>query len=161
MNINFDFSAMQGSKLQPYDNNGAHAELMKMINRGDKLSVSFGMTKTQHPCAWVESRKVAKFKYELDTERTANLINYMMTGEVCDYAGDPMKSDMLNEGEDFQLDMMKVFIEKGVTLQYVPQFREYLPQITAMKVMFKGTITFHVSRTPETLDYLREHKQNV
>ena len=161
MDVKFNFAALQGLKQQEYDNNGAHAEVVKMMNRGDKLSVSFGMTTTQHPCAWVESKKVAKFKYELDAERTGNLINYMMNGVVCDYAGDPMKSDTLGEGEDFQFEMMKTFIEKGLTLQYVPPFREYLPQITAMKAMFKGTITFHVSRTPKTLDYLREHEQDV
>ena len=39
MNIQFDFTAMQGSKLQQeYDNNGAHAEVLKMMKRGDKLS---------------------------------------------------------------------------------------------------------------------------
>ena len=161
MNITFDFSAMQGSNLQQYDNNGAHAEVMKMMNRGDKLSVKFGTTKTQHPYAWVESKTVAGFKYELDAERVNHLINYLVTGEVSDYAGDPMKSDTLNEGEDFQFDMMKTFIENGLTLQYTPLFREYNDKISAMKSMLKGTVFFRIPRTNENLDYLREHQQDI
>ena len=161
MNIKFDFTAMQGSKLQQYDNIGAHAEVMKMMKRGDKLSVKFGTTKTQHPYAWVESKTVAGFKYELDVERIDNLIHYMATGEISEYAGNPMKSDTVETGEDFQLEMMQQFIENGQTLQYVPLFREYPDKISATKAMFKGTVFFRIPRTAENLNYLREHKQDI
>ena len=66
MKLNFNFTGLTTAKEQQYDNNGAHAEVMKIMNRGDKLSVKFGTTKTQHPYAWVESKTVAGFKYELD-----------------------------------------------------------------------------------------------
>lgn len=161
MNVKFDFAALQGNKQQQYDNNGAHAEVMKMMNRGDKLSVKFGTTKTQHPYAWVESKTVAGFKYELDAERTNNLISYMATGEVNEYAGDPMQSDIVEATEDYQLEVMKQFIENGQTLQYTPLFREYNDKISAMKSMFKGTVFFRIPRTTENLDYLREHQQDI
>ena len=161
MDVKFDFAELQGTTQQQYDNNDAHAEVMKIMNRGDKLSVKFGTTKTQHPYAWVESKTVAGFKYELDAERAKNLIKYMVTGEVNDYAGDPMQSDTLGANEDYQLEMMKLFIENGQTLQYTPLFREYPDKISAMKAMFKGTVFFRVPRTTENLDYLREHKQSV
>jgi len=161
MNIQFDFAALQGTKQQQYDNNGAHAEVEKMMKRGDKISVKFGTTKTQHPYAWVESKTVAGFKYELDAERTNNLIHYMATGEVCEYAGDPMRSDTVEATEDYQLEVMKQFIESGQTLQYTPLFREYNDKISAMKSMFKGTVFFRIPRTTENLDYLREHQQDI
>ena len=162
MNLNLNFDALQGSKLQQeYDNTGAHAEVMKMMKRGDKFSVKFGTTKTQHPYAWVESKTVAGFKYELDAERANNLINYMLTGETCEYAGDPMKSDKVEVGEDYQFEVMKQFIKNGQTLQYVPLFREYNDKISAIKPMFKGTVYFRIPRTTEILDYLREQKQAI
>ena len=162
MIYNFDFAALQGFKLQQeYDNTGAHAEVQKMMKRGDKLSVKFGTTKTQHPYAWVESKTVAGFKYELDAERANNLIKYMMTGEISDYAGNPMQSDTVEDGTDYQLEVMKQFIENEQTLQYVPLFREYPDKISATKGMFKGTVFFRIPRTAENLDYLREHKQSV
>ena len=161
MKFNFNFAALQGTKQQQYPNNEAHAEVIKMMNRGDKFTVKFGTTKTQHPYAWVESKTVAGFKYELDAERTNNLIHYMMTGEVSDYAGDPMQSDTLEADEDYQWEVMKQFIENGQSLQYVPLFREYPDNISAKKAMFKGTVFFRVPRTSENLDYLREHKQPI
>lgn len=161
MKINLDFASLQGTKQQQYDNNGAHAEVMKMMKRGDKLSVKFGTTKTQHPFARVESKTVDKFKYELDAERAKNLIHYMMTGEVSDYAGDPMQSDTLEADEDYQWEVMKQFIENGQSLQYVPLFREYPDNISAKKAMFKGTVFFRIPRTSENLDYLREHQQDI
>ena len=161
MDVKFDFAALQGNKQQQYDNNGAQAEVIKMMKRGDKLSVKFGTTKTQHPYAWVESKTVAGFKYELDAERANNLINYLMNGEVVEYAGDPMKCDTVETGDNYQWEVMKQFIENGQTLQYVPLFREYPDKISATKAMFKGTVFFRIPRTSEILDYLREHKQNI
>ena len=148
MNYNFFSAALQGAKQQQYDNNGAHAEVVKMMNRGDKLSVRFGKTKTHHPYAWVESKTVAGFKYELDAERANNLLYYMMTGEARKYAGDPMQSDTVEGDEDFQFEVMKLFVENGQTLQFTPLFREYNDKISAMKTMFKGTMTCSNPSTP-------------
>lgn len=155
-------NALQANKRQQqYDNIGAQAEVEKMMRRGDKLSVKFGTTRTQHPYAWIESKTVAGFKYELDAERINNLIYYMMNGEIAEYSGDPMHCDTIKTDEDYQFEVMKQFIENGHTLQYTPLFREYNDKISAMKAMYKGTIFFKIPRTTENLDYLREHKQNI
>ena len=161
MDLKFYFAELQGTKQQQYDNNGAHAEVMKMMKRGDKLSVKFGTTRDLHPYAWVESKTVTGFKYELDTERANNLIHYLMTGDVREYAGNPMQSDTIEAGKDYQWEVMKQYIEKGQALQYVPLFREYPDKISAKKAMFRGTIYFRVTRTTENLDYLREHQQDI
>ena len=161
MDLKFDFAELQGTKQQQYDNNGAHAEVMKMMKRGDKLSVKFGNTRDLHPYAWVESKTVAGFKYELDAERANNLIHYLMTGDVREYAGDPMQSDTIEASKDYQWEVMKQYIEKGQALQYVPLFREYPDKISAKKAMLKGTVFFRITRTPEVLDYLREHQQDI
>jgi len=156
-NILFNFQGID----QPYDNTGAHAEVVKMMKRGDKLSVKFGTTKDQHPYAWIESKNVAGFKYLLDITRLINLIHYLDKGEVIEYTDDPMNSDTLKEGEDYQLYLMKQFIEGGQKLQYTPLFREYNDKISAQKAMFKGTVFFRVPRTKENLDYLREKNQPI
>lgn len=161
MELNFNFTGLTTAKEQQYPNNEAHAEVVKMMRRGDKISVRFGTTRTQHPYAWIESKTVAGFKYELDAERVINLIHYLMTGDVREYAGDPMQSDTVEPSEDYQLEMMKQFIENGQTLQYTPPFREYNDKISAMKSMFKGTVLFRIPRTNENLDYLREHQQDI
>jgi len=159
--VNIDFSALTTAKEQQYPNNEAHAEVMKMMKRGDKLSVKFGTTRDLHPYAWVESKTVTGFKYELDTERANNLIHYLMTGDVREYAGNPMQSDTIEAGKDYQWEVMKQYIEKGQALQYVPLFREYPDKISAKKSMFKGMVFFRIPRTSENLDYLREHQQDI
>ena len=146
---------------QPYDNIGAQAEVEKMMKRGDKLSVKFGTTKDLHPYAWIESKNVAGFKYLLNRSRLIFLVRYIDKGEIIEYAGDPMQSDTLKEGEDYQLYMLKQFIEGGQKLQYTPLFREYNDKISAQKAMFKGTVFFRIPRTKENLDYLREKNQPI
>ena len=146
---------------QPYDNTGAQAEVDKMMKRGDKLSVKFGTTRDQHPYAWIESKNVAGFKYLLNRSRLIFLVRYIDKGEIIEYAGDPMQSDTLKEGEDYQLYILKQFIEGGQKLQYTPLFREYNDKISAQKAMFKGTVFFRIPRTKENLDYLREMKQPI
>ena len=146
---------------QPYDNIGAQAEVEKMMKRGDKLSVKFGTTKDLHPYAWIESKNVAGFKYLLNRSRLIFLVHYIDKGEIIEYAGDPMQSDTLKEGEDYQLYMLKQFIEGGQKLQYTPLFREYNDKISAQKAMFKGTVFFRIPRTKENLDYLREKNQPI
>ena len=146
---------------QPYDNTGAQAEVEKMMKRGDKLSVKFGTTRDLHPYAWIESKNVAGFKYLLNRSRLIFLVRYIDKGEIIEYAGDPMQSDTLKEGEDYQLYMLKQFIEGGQKLQYTPLFREYNDKISAQKAMFKGTVFFRIPRTKENLDYLREMKQPI
>ena len=160
MNYNINFAELQGTKQQ-YDNLGAHNEVLKMMNRGDKLSVKFGTSKDHHPYAWIESKNVAGFKYELNDERFKNLIHYLMKGEVLNYDGDPMQSDTLEDGKDFKTEVMQQFVEGGQTLQYTPLFRDYNDKISAMKPMFKGTVYFRIPRTNEILDYLREQKQTI
>lgn len=146
---------------QSYDNIGAQAEVEKMMKRGDKLSVKFGTTKDLHPYAWIESKNVAGFKYLLNRSRLIFLVHYIDKGEIIEYAGDPMQSDTLKEGEDYQLYLVKQFIEGGQKLQYTPLFREYNDKISAQKAMFKGTVFFRIPRTKENLDYLREKNQPI
>ena len=136
-------------------------EVEKMMKRGDKLSVKFGTTKDLHPYAWIESKNVAGFKYLLNRSRLIFLVRYIEKGEVLEYTGDPMQSDTLKEGEDYQLYMLKQFIEGGQKLQYTPLFREYNDKISANKAMFKGTVFFRIPRTKENLDYLREKNQPI
>lgn len=159
MNTNLNFVALQGT-TQQYDNVGAQAEVVKMMNRGDKLSVKFG-AKDGRPYAWLESKNVAGFKYELDSERLNNLILYLQTGEVKVSNSDPMVSDSVEDGQDFQFEIMKQFIENGQELQYIPLFREKRPVISATKSLFQGSIFFRIPRTTENIDYLREQKQAI
>lgn len=147
---------------QMYDNLGAYQTFQNMINRKEVINVKFFTDKQSYPCAWIESKGVAGFKYQLKSESFKGLLKYLAKGEVTDFDADPMKVETLsNPQEDFQLNIFKMFIEGGWKIQYVPLFRESNGYVSANLPLYKGKIFFRVERTNELLDYLRENKQTI
>lgn len=157
----FTFSFEGDSAVKQYDNKGAYNTLQAMMTRREKLSVKFYCSKDGIPCAWIESNKVAGFTYQLKTSTFQGLLNYLLKNEVTDFDANPMETDTLDDGTNFQRDILLMFINSGKTIQYVPLFRERGEYITAMIPCFKGKIIFKVKRTQETLDTLRELKQAI
>ena len=155
----FNFNIPQESAVKKYDNEGAYKTLQAMMNSKELLVVKFYSSKDGIPCAWIESRRVAGFKYELKSETFQGLMNYLNDGNTLDFDSNPTKTDTLDEGADFQLLVLRMFVESGKTLQYVPLFRENPQYLSAVLPCFKGKVMFRIKRTDEMLDYLRENKQ--
>ena len=88
-------------------------------------------------------------------------MEYLMTGKYGVFEKSLSEPSVLDEGADFQLMVMKQFIESGRVLQYVPQFREYADKVTASISYMKGKIIFRVNRTEELMEYLRENNQII
>lgn len=155
----FNFDIPQEDAYKKYDNEGAYKTLQVMMNSKEHLVVKFYSGKDNKPCAWIESKKVAGFKYELKGETFRGLLNYLINGEVSDFDSNPAKTFTLNEGADFQLLVLKKLVECGKTLQYVPLFREHPQYLSAVLPCFKGKVMFRLKRREEVLDFLRENKQ--
>ncbi len=155
----FNFNIPQESAIKKYDNQGAYKTLRAMMNNKEQLAVKFYSSKDGIPCAWIESKRVAGFKYELKSETFQGLMNYLENGSASDFDSNPNKADTLKEGADFQQMVLQKFVESGKTLQYVPLFRENPEYISAVLPCFKGKVMFRIKRTDEMLDYLRENKQ--
>lgn len=159
--LNFDLNELLSS-ANAYDNKGAHQALLGMMNRKEVINVKFFTDKQSYPCAWIESRVVAGFKYQLKGESFKGLLKYLAKGEVTDFDADPMNVEIQsNLQEDFQLNIFKMFIEGGWKIQYVPLFRESNGYVSANLPLYKGKIFFRVERTNELLDYLREKRQTI
>ena len=158
-NLNLGFSNEITVKV--YDNQGAYNTLQAMMNRKEQLTVKFYGSKENIPCAWIESVHVAGFKYQLKTEAFIGLLNYLYNGEVTDFDTNPSETDTWEEDTDFQLAVLKMQIEAGRTIQFVPLFRERPEYISALLPCFKGKVMFRIKRTEDTLNYLRENKQAV
>lgn len=147
---------------QMYDNLGAYQTLLGMMNRKEVINVKFFTDKQSYPCAWIESKGVAGFKYQLKSESFKGLLKYLAKAEVTDFDADPMNVEtQSNPQEDFQLNIFKMFIEGGWKIQYVPLFRESNGYVSANLPLYKGKIFFRVERTNELLDYLRENNQTI
>lgn len=155
----FNFKIDPTNAIKKYDNEGAYKTLQVMMTNKEQLVVKFYSSKDNIPCAWIESKKVAGFKYELKSETFQALMNYLINGEVFDFDSNPENSDTLDEDADFQLMVLQMLVECGRTIQYVPLFRENPQYLSAVLPCFKGKVMFRVKRTNELLDYLRENKQ--
>ena len=155
----FNFNIPQESAIKKYDNEGAYKTLQAMMNNKEQLAVKFYSSKNGIPCAWIESKRVAGFKYELKSETFQGLMDYLNDGNALDFDSNPTKTDTLDEGADFQLLVLQMFVESGKTLQYVPLFRENPQYLSAVLPCFKGKVMFRIKRSDEILDYLRENKQ--
>ena len=145
-----------------YDNEGAHKQVKLMMQKDEILSIKFYTTKDGYPCAWIESPRVAGFKYLLTSKALTWLFNYLIEGESEDFGVDPTKMEANTEGEeDIQISIAKKLIELGKRIQFTPLFRERNSYISAIASFFKGKIYFKFKRTDELLDYLREHNQTI
>ena len=68
-----------------YDNIGAYNQLQAMMKVGQKLSIKFYTGKDNKPCAWIESKQVTGFRYEVKDTSFKGLMNYLISGEVADF----------------------------------------------------------------------------
>lgn len=157
----FHFSLQPAQATMQYDNEGAFNQLLSMMKRGERIDLKLFTSKDNHPSVWAESRTVAGFRYDVSSETFESLLQYLRTGSYESFEKCQSEPDELDEGADFQLMVLKQFVEGGVMLQYVPQFREYADKVTASISYMKGKILFRVNRTQELMDYLRENNQVI
>ena len=155
----FDYSIKAESAVKAYDNQGAYNTLLEMMTRHEQLTVKFYSSKDNVPCAWVESKRIAGFKYQLKTSSFHGLLSYLSNGVVEDFDQNPTEFDTIQEGEEFQLKVMEMLISLGKTIQFVPTFRERTNYINGILPCFKGKIMFKIKRTDDVLNYLRENNQ--
>ena len=155
----FKFNFTFEDAVKKYDNEGAYQTLQAMMNRKEQLVIKFYTDKDGNPCALIESRRVAGFKYQLKGASFQGLMNYLTRGEVVDFDHNPAEVETLEEGADFQLMVLQELIREGKTIQYIPLFRENPEYISAVLPCFKGKVMFRIKRTNDMLDYLRENQQ--
>ena len=120
----FTFDFTPESAVRKYDNEGAYQTLQAMMNSKEQLTVKFYSGKDGIPCAWVESRRVAGFKYQLKSETFQGMMKYLTKGEVTDFDSSPAATDTVDEGADFQLMVLQELVNEGKKIHYVPLFRE-------------------------------------
>ena len=157
----FKFTFQPAQAVAQYDNEGAFQQMLSMMKRGERIDLKLFTSKDNHPSVWAESRTVAGFRYDVSSETFESLLHYLRTGNYESFEKCQSEPDELDEGADFQLMVLKQFVEGGVKLQYVPQFREYADKVTASISYMKGKIIFRVNRTQELMDYLRENNQII
>ena len=151
----FTLPTLQEAQNQ-YDNIGAYNQLQAMMKAGQNLSVKF-YTGKDNKCAWIESKQVTGFRYELKNTSVKGLMNYLISGEVTDFDSSPMEVQPLKEGINYALFVLELMLEQHWSIQFTPLFRGRSNYITAQKVLRKGTIHFRIPRTEENIELLRDY----
>ena len=157
----FDYSldCEKSNLKQVYDNAGAYATFMAIMNRDNRTDIQFKLDKDNYHYAWIESKGVAPFKYYLKNESFNGIVRFLMKGEATDFDPAPMDYEKAKFNDEFMI--MKLFVDKGMTLQCTPLFREKPEYISAFLPCKKGKIIFRVKRTDYALNYLREAGQYI
>lgn len=157
----FDFTLEcdKPSVKQAYDNAGAFATLLSIMNRNANINVEFRLDKNNFHYAWIETRGVAGFKYYLKNESFNGIVRYLTKGEVTEFDPAPQEYEIAKFTSDFYI--MKLFVDKGMMLQCTPLFRERPGYVSAFLPCKKGKITFRVKRTEQIVVYLREAGQFI
>lgn len=151
---------LKNINVAKYDNSSAYDELQVMMKQDKPISVRFGL-KDNYPCVYVENRNTRCFPYLIKEESLNGFLHYLRTGEITDFDPDPMKLEEMSDEEanKFRESIFKEFVESGIDIQYTPTFREYNGYITGLVTLRKGTIFLSTKRTPEFMDFLREHRE--
>ena len=157
--IDFTLECDKPNVKQAYDNAGAYAMLMSIMNRNSNINGEFKLDKDNFHYAWIESRGVAGFKFYLKNESFNGIFRYLKEGTVTDFDPAPQDYDKAKFTDEFYT--MKLFVDKGFVLQITPLFRERSGYITAFLPCKKGKITFRIKRTDAIVDYLREAGQFI
>lgn len=144
---------------QAYDNSGAYATVMEILNRNSSINVEFKLDKENFHYAWIETRGVAGFKYYLKNEAFNGIIRYLTKSEVTDFDPAPSEYEPAKFTDEFYI--MKLFVDKGFMLQLTPLFRERSGYVTGFLPCKKGKITFRIKRTDAIVEYLREAGQFI
>ena len=155
--MKIELSKIQSAK---YDNSSAYDELQAMMKHGKPISVRFGV-KDNYPCVYVENKSTRCFPYQIKEKSLNGFLHYLETGEIMDFDPDPMKLEKISDEETdkYKESMFRQFVESGTNIQYTPLFREYNNNITGLVTLRKGTIFLSTKRTPEFMDFLREHRE--
>lgn len=157
--LKYNLSGIQPTTETAYPNTEAHAELKAMMNRGERINLSFGIDRFGFEVAYPQSKTTDWFSYQLNPENMAWILRYLTNGEIEDFNVNPaevVKSEYATKNE-FIADMLKMFVENKLgNIQFIPQLRDCSGKISAVASFRHGIVRFRVGRTEEMSEYLRD-----
>lgn len=155
----YNMALIQPTTESAYPNTEAHAELKAMMNRGERVNLSFGIDRFGFEVAYPQSKTTDWFGYQLNPESMAWILRYLTNGETEDFNVKPtevVKSEYATKN-DFLTDILKMFVENKLgNIQFTPEIRDRSGKISAIASFRHGIVSFRVERTEEMTEYLRD-----
>lgn len=155
----YNFSSVQPTTETLYPNTESHNELKAMMNRGERITLSFGIDRFGYEVVYPQSKTTEWFCYQLNPQNFQWLMSYLAEGKTEDFNLDPMKLEKSDyaDANTFRAEMLKMFVENRLgNIQFTPQIRDRIGKLSAVASFRHGIISFRVERTEEMTEYLRE-----
>lgn len=131
----YNMALIQPTTEVAYPNAEAYAELKAMMNRGEKVNLSFGIDRFGFEVAYPQSKTTDWFGYQLNPESMAWILRYLTNGETEDFKLNPAevtKSEYTSKNE-FVSDLLKMFVENKLgNIQFTPEIRDRSGKISAI-----------------------------
>lgn len=142
-----------------YPNTEAHNELKTMMNRGERITLSFGIDRFGCEVAYPQSKTTEWFAYQLNPQNFQWLMGYLKEGKTEDFNFDPMQVEKTEyaDANTFKTEMLKMFVDNKLgNIQFTPRLRDRSGKLSAVASFRHGIISFRVERTEELTEYLRD-----
>lgn len=164
----YSMALIQPNTETVYPNTEAHAELKAMMNRyksaqkkyQHRPKLFFWVDKEGYECIFVESGTISSFKYRLNPDSFAWIINFLRNGNTEEPDGlNPMAVEKCEDcdANRFGTEMLKLFIENNLgNIQFTPEMRDYAGKQSAIASFPNGIVSFRVERTEAMTEYLRD-----
>ena len=155
----FNMALIQPTTETVYPNTEAHNELKAMMNRGERITLSFGIDRFGYEVVYPQSKTTEWFGYQLNPQNFQWLMGYLKEGKTEDFSLEPMQLEKSEYADTntFKTEMLKMFVgDKLGNIQFTPQLRDRSGKLSAVASFRHGIISFRVERTEELCEYLRD-----
>ncbi|WP_301889807.1 hypothetical protein [Bacteroides caecimuris] len=148
-------------KENPYNNEVAFKDLLKMMGRKDLITASFVLDRYGYESFEVESRVMDKFIIQLSNELFGWIFKYLLFGNVEEPTPSPTAEDLIissdKDTNEFSTDILRSFIKdpkERPHMHIVPEVIDKPDRLTVTFAYPYGVIVFKVTRTQEMGDFL-------
>ena len=147
----------------PYENEKALNELVKMMKRQEKITVSFKVDENGYECAEVESKRMLdKFLLQLSLPLYLWLIDYIRIGVIGDpvpSSSENLRKDEYNDSNEMVEDLLADLLRRDIDASYLKILPEIIDKPGRLTVLYAyqfGCLVFKVKRSEKIMKLLEE-----
>lgn len=147
-------------KENPYNNEVAYKDLIKMMRRKDLITIGFIVDRFGYEALEVESKIMDKFIVQFTPSLFDCIYNYLLSGKAEDLPHSPSDERTISSFKstnELATSLLRTFMEEHKERQFMHIVPEVIDKPDRLTVTFAypyGVIVFKVTRNQEMRDFL-------
>lgn len=143
-----------------YKNDLALKDVLKMMKRGEKITMKFVLDDYGYESVLLESPRVDKFILQLSDELYSFLLKYILKGEIMDPVPSGTDGLILSKdanSNDFAEEILRRMIIFGEDIRYmhiIPEIADVTDSLTVTFTYPFGIIVFRIKRSRNIMEVL-------